>query len=80
MKNTTRKQKIIMNAYIRLLYSILTTVDYYATAEYETNLITETQLCEEKVLYEHYEKQELQKKSEIIRKRIMSCRKMILIN
>ena len=62
MKNTTRKQKIIMNAYIRLLYSILTTVDYYATAEYETNLITETQLCEEKVLYEHYEKQELTKK------------------
>lgn len=62
MKNTTRKQEIIMNAYIRLLYSILTTVDYYATAEYETNLITETQLCEEKVLYEHYEKQELTKK------------------
>lgn len=43
-KGMGRKENIILNIYMRLLYSILTTSDYYATAEYKQGLSMEKAL------------------------------------
>lgn len=46
-KGMGRKENIILNVYMRLLYSVLTTSDYYATAEYNQGLSMEKALSYE---------------------------------